>query len=1047
VAGKIKIILRVKLMSNFNVKDYLENITRYYKDEKSSEMSYRTDFQRLLEIYFPIKDSYHIQHDPKASSGNKPDYIIIRNGVPLLYIEVKKIGENLDKIEKSEQANRYFGYTNLIISDYLNFRFYRNGEKYNEPISLGIVEEKESNIRYLLNNEEYLKKTFIDFVSSKKEPIKSGKHLAKIMGGKAQRIRDNIIAYLSIEKKENVELIKIMTAIKENLISDVDVKTFADIYAQTLVYGLFVARYNDKTPKDFSRQEARELVPSSNPFLKNFFDHIAGTNFPKRLDILVMELCEVFTHANVHDLMEEYYDQEKSIGEIEYDADPVIHFYEDFLLEYDSKKKMEMGVFYTPRYVVKFIIRSIDEILKREFKISKGLSDNQKISYRPNHESVKKKEIHRVQILDIATGTGTFLNETIQYIYNSFKGHEGKWPLYINEDLIPRLFGFELMMASYTIAHLKLSMTLEHTGVQNMEERLNIFLTNTLDEIRDYSLQGTLFGFLDSIADESKSASRIKNEFPIMAVIGNPPYSGFSQNKHYNGNNSYKVEPGGKQKLQERKHWLDDDYVKFIRFAESMIEKNGEGVVGMITAHGYIDNPTFRGMRWHLRTTFDELYVLDLHGNSNKKETTPSGQKDENVFNIKTGVSIILGIKKKIKDKNYLAKIYSYDVYGLRSTKKEFLDKNDIYTIDWDCLPEDCDIWKIEGEGKNDYNKGFSISNIFKMSGVGIVTARDSLTTDFNKDKLYERVIDFDELSENEARIKYSLGNDAQSWKIRTAKNDLKKIGIDDDNIHIISYRPFDNRYVYYTPNSSGFLARPNNKIMQHFINKANYGLVFARTQKNPEWNAIFITKYITEAKLGEASTQSSVAPLYLYDEDGNQISNLDAKIVESIDEISGKTNPEDILDYIYAVLHSNAYRIKNREFLKQDFPVIPYPKNKSYFWKMVGKGSKLRNIHLLNDPIVKCPITIFPESGTQCVEKIKFQDDKVFINNIQYFGCVKKDVWNFSIGGYQPAQKYLKDRKRKTLSNNEIERYEEIIVALTETIKLMKEIDEIIEL
>jgi hypothetical protein len=563
-------------MAIFTTKQYLNNISKYYQDPTSSEMSYRTDFQRFLEIIFPQNEQYHIQHDPKATSGNKPDFIVIKNGIPILYIEVKKIGEDLDKIEKSEQAARYFGYTNLIISDYLDFRFYRNGEKYDESISIGRTNTKTKSIVFNQSNDEKLIRTIKDFVLSEKEPIKSGTHLAKIMGGKAQRIRDNIIAYLNLEKAENQELIKIMNVIKEYLISDVDIKIFADIYAQTIVYGLFVARFNDKTPHDFSRQEARELVPSSNPFLQHFFDHIAGSSFPKRLDILVSELCEVFTHANVHSLMEDYYDVKTNNNENTEIADPVIHFYEDFLLEYDPSKKMDMGVFYTPQPVVRFIIRSVDAILKSKFNVIKGLADNQKIKAEITNHLGKSisKEMHRIQILDIATGTGTFLNETIKFIYESFKGHEGKWSSYINEDLIPRLFGFEIMMASYTIAHLKLSMTLEHTGISDIQDRLKIYLTNTLDEVKEYSLQGTLFGFLDSIADESKSASRIKKEYPIMVVIGNPPYSGESMNPHYTDNDVYKVEPGGKVKIQEKNSkWLNDDYIKFIRFSESMIEK------------------------------------------------------------------------------------------------------------------------------------------------------------------------------------------------------------------------------------------------------------------------------------------------------------------------------------------------------------------------------------------------------------------------------------------------------------------------------------------
>lgn len=1043
-------------MIDININNYLQNIARYFRDETSSEMSYRTDFQCFLETIFPKTENYHIQHDPKATSGNKPDFIIAKNSVPLLYIEVKKVGEDLDKIEKSNQANRYFGYTNLIISDYLEFRFYRNGQKYDESISLGKPNQKTKEIAFQAESGERLTRTILDFTASQKEPIKSGKHLAKIMGGKAQRIRDNIVHFLNLEKSENVELIKIMNVIRENLVADIDTEKFADMYAQTLVYGLFVARYSDKTLDDFSRQEARELVPPTNPFLQHFFDHIAGSSFPKRLDILVSELCEVFTHANVHHLMKDYFSRKNLFGEIEETADPVIHFYEDFLREYDPTKKMEMGVFYTPRPVVRFIIRSVDTILKKEFGIVKGLADSQKIVHEMqiiNHKGKKekiKKDLHKVQILDFATGTGTFLNETVEYIHETFKSREGVWASYAENDLIPRLFGFELMMASYTIAHLKLAITFGHTGIKEIKNRLGIYLTNTLDEAKDFTDQMSFFGFLDSIADESKSASRIKKEYPIMAIIGNPPYSGISQNKHYTENNVYKVEPGGKQKLQERKQWLDDDYVKFIRFAESLVEKNGEGIIGMITAHGYIDNPTFRGMRWHLRNTFDAIYVLDLHGNSNKKETAPDGSKDENVFDIKTGVAILIGVKKKssldkggLEDSKKLATVYHADFFGLRKVKFADLNKNDVTSIKWVKLPEDSDVWKLEGKGKSEYIKGFSVNDLFPKNNVGIVSACDGLNISFSKNEHESKIQDILNLDELSWRNKYNRPKDAQAWKYEWAKKDA--LENQDKNIVEVSYRPFDTRYTLYTGKSGGLYARPIKDIMQHYLLGKNIGLLLTKGVRDPLYNHVFITENISEAIFlsGTTATNAMNFPLYLYYEHGEREANLDKEIWQKINKTTGKTQPEDILDYVYAYLHNPKYREKYKEFLKTDFPRVPFPDNTDEFWRLVKLGNKLRGLHLLTDSVVKNPITTFPIAGTNEVGKIKYENGNVFINDMQYFGNVPQEAWNFYIGGYQPAQKFLKDRKGNILYNSDIERYEEIIVSLSETEKVMREINE----
>ena len=1026
-------------MLEYTLNNYITNITTYFKDGLSSEMSYRTDFQLLLSKTFPKEDNYHIQHDPKAVSGNKPDFIIIKNGVPLLYIEVKKVGEDLDKVEKSNQASRYFGYTNLIISDYVNFRFYRNGEKYSVPISLGKIDLKKNEIIIEKDQSKLLDITLLDFIASQREPIKSGKHLAKIMGGKAQRIRNNIVDYLNRERIENKELLNIMDVIKENLISDINIETFADIYAQTLVYGLFVARYNDKTPDTFSRQEARELVPKSNPFLQHFFDHIAGSDFPQRLNILVSELCEVFLHADVHKLMEDYYNKQNPFKEVDENADPVIHFYEDFLLEYDPTKKIEMGVFYTPRPVVGFILRSLDSILKSEFNIIKGLADSQKI---------KDSESHQVQILDIATGTGTFLNEAIKFIHKSFQGQEGKWESYVKKDLVPRLYGFELMMASYTIAHMKLAMTLEHTGVSELDERLQVYLTNTLDEIKDYSLQGSLFGFMSSIADESQSASRIKNEDPIMVVIGNPPYSGLSQNRHYTENSAYKVEPGGKIRLQEKKHWLDDDYVKFIRFAENMIEKNGEGIVGMITAHGYLDNPTFRGMRWHLRKTFDKIYVLDLHGNANKKEQAPNGSIDENVFDIKTGVAIIIGVKKKRKQGNKsLATVYSGDLYGTRHFKQDELNTNDITTIKWNRLPKEIDIWKVEGNNKVDYMEGFSVKDTFKEISSGFVTARDKINICFTKDKLLDNMYSLIEKSDQEVRLKFNLNNkDSRDWKVSTAKQDAKQ-NFTESGVRSCSYRPFDIRFTFFSGNSRGVYASPQTNIMKHFILGQNIGLVISRQVKaGKSYQHCLVTKNITESsyvsnKTGEIGY---TAPLYLYLENGERLSNINDDTLLKIKETLPECTPEDLFDYIYAYLHNPKYRQEFEEFLKRDFPRIPYPENLNKFHKYVEFGKKLRNLHTLDDPIVKKPNTTYPISGENFVEKITYIDNKVKINEKQYFGDVPESVWDFYIGGYQPARKFLKDRKNNKLTIDDIDRYQEMIVALTETIIIMKQLENI---
>lgn len=1037
------------------MEEYLRNISLKFArtdTAKGREMIYRTDFENLLkEIFMADGKVTQINHDSTSDNGNKPDFVISKNSVPVLYIEAKDIGIDLNKIEKGDQMNRYFGYDNLVLTDYLEFRFYRNGSPYGEPIPIAKFNKNNREIVALNENFSLLSKTLVDFASDFKEPIKNGRQLARIMGGKAQRIRDNVRDMLTFGNEKYTELLNIKKVVTENLVSSLKDEDFADMYAQTLVYGLFAARYNDKTNDTFSRAEARDLVPKTNPFLHSFFDHIAGASFPERLRFIVDELCEVFTHADVEKILHDFYGKEKD------NKDPIIHFYEDFLKEYDLKKKMEMGVFYTPKPVVQFIVRVVDEILKKEFGLVKGLADTEKVKVKRqevyqaqklNKTEAKKdgtlveveKEYHKVQVLDVATGTGTFLNEVIEHIHKSFAGQEGRWESYVKENLLPRLHGFELMMASYTIAHLKMGMTLADSGVKDLNQRLGVYLTNTLDEPKDYSNQGSLFGFMDAIAEESKSASRVKSEYPIMCVIGNPPYSGISQNKNYTENSAYKIEPGGKVKLQERKHWLDDDYVKFIRFAESLIEKNGEGIMGMITAHGYIDNPTFRGMRWHLRNTFDKIYVVDLHGNANKKETTPDGGKDENVFDIKTGVSIIFGVKKGNRENKNLADVYKLDLYGLREEKFEALEKASFENVKWQKLPAETELWLLEGKGKAEYMQGFSVKECFLESTSGFVTAKDKLNISFSKSEMTKNINDLLTMNELDFRKKYLALKDSRDWQYLRAKKDAEA---EDDFYIQATYRPFDTRWTFYTGQSRGLYSSPQRAIMNQFIGKINVGLVVSKVNRQASLGYFFISNKPTDFHvLDSAGDSTSSFPLYLYTDQNEKVPNLNKEIWDKINEVAGETRPENILDYIYAVLHSSIYREKYKEFLKIDFPRVPYPENKEKFFALAKLGEKLQGLHLMTDGEVNNFATTFPESGTEEVEKISYKDGKVYINANQYFGKVPEVAWNFYIGGYQPAQKYLKDRKGRKLTNDEIEQYQKIIKVLVETDKLMREID-----
>lgn len=1011
-------------MAQKSIAEYVSKVEEKYKTGQAREHAYRPAFEALVH---DLEPSLKILNDPSRSEHGNPDFVFLRGDVTSGYAETKDVCIDLDKTEKSEQMERYLGYSNLILTDYLEFRFFRNGSRYGEPIRIATIEGG----KIIAHSERFdeLANAVIDFLSGKPEPIKSGRRLAEIMGGKARRIRDNVRRFLTDKTDTDNDLLRIYESVKQMLVHDLTLEAFADMYAQTLVYGLFVARYHDDSADTFSRAEARDLVPESNPFLRQFFNHIAGPDFNKRLRYIVDELCAVFAAANVRELMEEYF---KKNGAAE-SQDPVIHFYEDFLKEYDAELRKKMGAYYTPLPVVRFIVRAVGDVLKNEFGLEDGLANTTKL---PDGR-------HKVQVLDPAVGTGTFISAVIRNIYERFvkQGQKGRWPTYVHHDLLPRIHGFELMMAAYTIAHLKLSIAFKQTGFTIFNKRLGIYLTNSLEQSGPQTDMFSL-GLAQSIAEEAKQAAVIKNQTPIMVVIGNPPYSGVSSNETADANrlvDKYKVEPGGRQKLQEKKHWLNDDYVKFIALAESMVDKNGEGIVAMITSHGYVDNPTFRGMRWHLRKTFDLIYVLDLHGNSNKKETSPDGSKDENVFDIKTGVSILVGIKTGKKIAGTLGRVLKADLYGTRERKFESLDKGSIAKIDWIDLPQDTSAWVLEGEGRADYVIGFSVEELFTKNATGIVTAIDRMSIFITKDELERTTHSI--LTSDDPYREFNI-KDGRKYKKEERLKELREASANEPTK--ISYRPFDTRYMYYTQRSECWINSPRSELMYHLRGKDNIALDVCRQDIGDTWQHVFVTRQIVDDSYVSNRTRERgyAMPLYVYAEDGSRAHNLDSNIVKKIEDAVGKATPESIFGYIYAVLHSPSYREKYKEFLKTDFPRVPYPKDKKQFDALAALGKELCDIHLLESKKINPNKITYPETGSDLVEKIAYKDECVYINATQCFGNVPQVAWNFYIGGYQPAQKWLKDRKGRKLTNEDIEHYQKIIVALVETNQIMKEID-----
>lgn len=1033
---------------------YVTKVTQLAQISASREHAYRP---AQIELFNNLADIVTV-NDAARVEGNMPDFLFLdskNQDIPLAYGEAKDLGTNLNRAEESDQLIRYGAYENLLLTDGLEFRFYRRGEKYR---TVHIAKRgQDGAIHPLVDEYEAFADEFESLVSKHPSPITSASRLSEIMAGKARRIRDMVKILLATSggtDRSVRDIHNVYDLVKKMLIHDLSIEDFADMYAQTIVYGLFSARFHDQSLKSFSRREAIELVSTTTPFLREFFDHIAGARFDKRLAYPVDELCEVFRISNVKDIVHRHMSEGKKPA---FDKDPIVHFYEEFLALYDKEQKTARGVFYTPTPLVRFVVRNVDRLLKEEFGLTKGLADTStkdivlpaqpgKLKDITGRKSIKTTTqtvtVPRVQVLDPAVGTATFLNETILQISKSFVGQEGRWPSYVTENLIPRLHGFELMMAPYTIAHMKLGMTLIDGGAA-IKDRLGIYLTNSLD--RPVQLDHDLFsvGLAEAFSQEANTASAIKTDRPIMVVIGNPPWAGESANKSSHAKSlidRYKFEPGGFIKLNERNpKWLSDDYVKFMAFAEGLIERNGEGVLGFVTSNGYLDNPTFRGMRWRLAKTFDRIFVLDLHGSTGKREKTPDGNPDKNVFNIKQGVAVILGVKTGKKMPDAPAEVFVADLYGTRRAKFDALESDE---INWERIDLEPKTFRFKKPYQGDaalYDEGLAITEIFNVNSVGFVTGRDHFVVARTKDELWERMQRFVTLDPESARAEFALRKDVRDWTVARALADVRA-SFSNDNIARVAYRPLDYRWAYFTGTTRGIQCYPRNDVAQHFLGRENIGFAFARSEKDGQFSAVLAVDAPMEAKGAEASTQSYMAPLYLYREDGTRDTNIFPSAVEKLSKaLSRKPNEEDIFDYCYGVLHDPNYRDAFAELLVSGYPRIKLPMSDEDFEDFRDFGTKLRRLHVFKDVPEQLGFT-FPVAGSTVVTSNEWRNDRIYINDDQYFGNVEKDIWDFRLGGYEPAQKWLRDRRGTSLSDTEIDHYQRLLAVLQRTRSLLEE-------
>lgn len=958
-------------------------------------------------------------------------------------IEVKKVF-GIDARANEQiiiEANK-FG--NVILTDNATWRFYHRGENvmYN-GFTLLI---KDQNENFVLDEEkiELFIQSIKDFLLSDPTNIKSSNKLAFYMAEHARTIKVIIDGILKSDNSKPMfnELTALFVKLRTELLPDLNIEKFADMYAQTITYGLFIARYNDKSLKSFTRGEALENLSKESVLLKNFFQHIATSDsLHPTLNNSIEKLCKLFSIADLQKLLNQY---EKK--------DPIVHFYEDFLSFYDKEAKKNFGAYYTPVEVVRYMVNIVDDLLVKEFNLEQGFANNSTVNIKVNSDPYKEGKktktekiisVPQVAILDPSCGTGTFMAEIVKLVKDKyFSGNNNVFYKNWIEDknsLMSRLIGFEIMMTSYVVAHLKLRRVIQDTlgEVPDVSIKTNIFLTNTLSEpksIVESNEQLSFFDFSGAITDEAEQADKWKSRRPIRVIIGNPPYLYSSKNEF--DVDEYHYETDGTTRLQERNpKGLNDDYVKFIRFSEKHINKDGKGILAFITNNGYLDNPTFRGMRASLLRTFDEIRIINLHGNSIKKETAPDGGKDENIFNIRVGVCIILAIKKTTRKE--WCKIQYSDIYGTRKHKLDVLSKGklDFVSISPD---KEMAVFLPQGSvGKVDYDKGISIEKLFVLKSTGIDTGNDEATIKKQPSEI-EKSLNGIKYATSDDEIVSLMGKMCSGQTVERIKTDVLHA---DGVVSKISYRPFDDRYTYYSGMSCGWLSRPRDpKIMKSLINLENNIALVYQKQSNKKWADIFVTDSIIDAHL--IGSKSYVAPLYIKLDDltGEAFDNFDKDSLGQLTQnLTSKPNPKEIFEYCYGVLYSEMYRGLYNEFLKQDSPKIPIPDSQECFDRHAIAGRRLIDLHLLRTNVHKELYLNTTASQNLLIEQVKFANGKVFINKETSIDGINEAAWNYFIGGYQVIDKWLKLHKNQNLDYEKFNRLKKIVGIIEETINIQK--------
>ena len=982
---------------------YLQEISRIEINGGTTEHSYRTPLENLLNEFAPAEFKV-LQEPSKVPGSGAPDFRITNQGGAVVgYVECKNLGEDIDKAINSKQIKKYRKLSpNIILTDYRKFELLRNGQ---------ILQK----CHLTNNNGNKLAELLEKFFRGKPQKIGSVKELAKALAMHCIFLRPHLESQLRINKSN---LCGLYNAFQKTIYHNIDTAKFADALAQTLVYGLLMAKLKANTGEKITFFNAEEHIPQNFALIREITGFIRSLSEIKdnAVECYIHDILAIINAMDVEAVGESMsYNNKIQTKE----GDPYLHFYEKFLASYDAELREKRGVYYTPPPVVRFIVRVTDDILRRDFKLD-GLEDS------------------KVTALDFAAGTGTFMLEMFRTVLGEKSVSKRQ---VLGEHLLKNFYGFELLIAPYVIAHLKLSQFLSDKGVKlNDEQRINVFLSNTLEGV----VEQKKIKFMPSLMKETECANNVKDQ-DILVITGNPPYRGISQNKgEWISDLIEDYKYVDKVHFKEKKHWLQDDYVKFIRFAQYKIDQVDKGIVAIITNHAFLDNPTFRGMRQKLFTSFDHLYVLDLHGNAQKKERAPDGGKDENVFDIQQGVAISIFVKKDGLSKG----VFHADMYGSRDSKYKKCEKQHIEDIKWKSIDPIAPRYLFipqNRKGIKKYEKYYSLHDIFRSKVTGILTSRDLLCINYTEKELLKAVEEFRDLSISDAEIskRYSVRDNCQ-WKLTEQRNILSQK--EDSEIKDICYRPFDIRKIYY---DEDIVFRNRFNLMKHMLG-GNLGLVSVRQVAEKEFNHVTVADKMIDFRMTTSNRGGAYFyPLYLYEEEvgkdeKQKRENFTTGFRKWINKrYDKKYSPEEILGCIYAILHSPNYRKKYAEFLRMDFPHIPFPKEDAEFTRLSKIGNELIDVHLLKrncDGKVK-----LHGDKTEVVSKVKHdKGERLYFNKHQYFAPIPLLAYNFQIGGYKPLDKFLKYRKGRELSFGEITTMEKAANAIIFTMKQMQKIDKV---